>query len=490
MHLIIRTLITFNMRAATTTIVLCFFYFADVFAQSDTVLFAGMASYPYPAPFSAYTARFDKLHRPYLYTANKEFGVIFFDFSDPADLKPVRIFTPQNFQGLKPTDLFQVGNLLYVSLGGFDGFSPQNAGLAIIDIATPAQSQILGQWSDAAFDKGAAAVLVSGNLAFIGAMERGVILIDVADPAAPKYSAHVAPDLNWPAPPGIFSVPHARGFALRGQHLWTCLDAGGLRLIDLSDPNNPKESVKYINTALYAAAQPAYNTAVLAGDYLFAAVDYCGFEGIDISDPAQPKSTAWVNPWNCNNTNWDGSPGHTNQTATACHDSLLFLSGGDSEVLAYSIADPAQPHRLGQFAVLKDSVATWGVDVNDSLVVLAQIWNPLLTPYVAKKGGIRLLRWSCPQTSATGTRPAPDLRLSITPNPVQNQAIVRLALPAAGILTWQLTDMWGRTVQQQTARMPEGRQELTLNTGPLPGGVYQFSLQTAGCTVRKLLIRK
>lgn len=459
-------------------------------AQSDTLLFTALSTYPYPAPFSAYTARFDRLHRPYLYTANKEYGVIIFSYSNSLDLKPVRTITVQQFQNLKPTDLAQEGNYLYVSLGEFQGLFTQSAGLAVIDISDPENAVVLGQWSDAAFNKGAAALQVDGDYAYLGAMEKGLIVLDVSKPNDPKYLSHAALDLNWPVPPGPFSVPHARGLALRGNEVWVCFDAGGLRLVDVSDKQNPIETAKYMNAALDAVAQPAYNTAAIVGNYLYAAVDYCGLDVVDITKPAQPVSTAWLNPWNCTNTSWDGSPGHTNQVATARHDSLLFVTGGDTEVVAYDISDPEQPRRVGQFAQLQDSVVVWGLDVNDSLVVLAQVWNPLNTPYIGKKGGISLLRWNSGFVSDSHAPGQTALSLQIMPNPVTDRATIQYALTVGARIQWQITDVLGKVWEKGNLGLqPTGAHSLDLPIKEIPAGVYFFTFWADERVLGRLMVK-
>lgn len=460
-----------------------------VFSQTDTLLFTPVSEYPYPAPFTAYTAHFDKLNRPYIYTANKEYGVILFDFSELQNLTPVRTFTVQQFQGLKPTDLIQQGNYLYIALGAFGGLSPQPAGLAIIDISDPKNATITGQWSDPAFDKGCAAVRVDGGYAYLGAFERGVVIVDVSNPAMPAYRAHIELDLNWPVTPGLFNVPHARGFALRGNELWTCFDAGGLRLVDITDKNAPVEAAKYINTDLTDAAAPAYNTATIVGDYLYAAVDYCGIDVVDISNPAAPENAGWANPWNCTPANWDGRPGHTNQVTTACHDSLLFASGGDTEIVAFSIADPVQPKIIGQFGALRDSVATWGIDANDSLVVLAQIWNPLNTPYLAKRGGIRLLRWRCP-AGTSGVTAVAEPGFSVRPNPFSEQVTLHFQLKTAGAPACMVLDLHGRVVRDLTPGfLPAGQHRVSMDMRGLPSGVYCFLVRVDGAVARWLGVK-
>lgn len=478
------------MRFFFTTLALCICSNA-AFSQTDTVIFTQVSEYPYPALFTAYTARFDRMHRPYIYTANKEYGVIIFDFSDPQNLKPLRTISTAGFQGMKPTDLYQQGNYLYVSLGGFGGLVLQDAGMAVVDISDPVNAGVLGIWTDTSFQNGSAAIRVEGDYAYLGAMEYGVIILDISNPNAPKYLSHVTLDLNWPVVPGPFTVPHARGLAIRGDELWTAFDAGGLRLIDISNKNTPVEKAKYINTDLTDVAAPAYNTCTIVGDQLFVSVDYCGIDVVDISTPTLPQNTAWANPWNCTVSNWDGRPGHTNQVVTACNDSLLFASGADTEVIVYSIADPSQPRRIGQHAFLLDSVATWGVDVNDSLVVLAQVWNPLNFPYLAKKGGIRLLRWECPK-STSGNYPAINTAPSIKvmPNPFQDYLQIQLNLAQPEPVSWKIYDLFGGIVLEgKPEQLLSGSQVITLETKALPNGVFVIELETIQSRVSKLIVK-
>ena len=453
----------------------------------DSLVFSVVDSFPYPAPYSAYTARFDRLGRPYIYTANKEYGVVFFKYTPALGLHPVRVFMVTQFQNLlKPTDLVQRGQYLYVALGDFESLSPQAAGLAIIDLTDPESATILGQWNNPTFNKGCAAICVDSTHAYLALMEKGILVLDVSDPSAPAFTSKLALDLNWPAPPGLFNVPHARGLALRDTDLWVSFDAGGLRRVDVSDKLFPKETARYLNPALDAVAQPAYNSANLVGDYLFAAVDYCGLDVVDISTPAQPQNAAWINPWNCTNSSWNGSPGHSNQVATARHDSLLFLSGADTELLAYSISTPGQPRPIGQWGALQDSVATWGLDANDSLVVLTQLWSPLDIPFVAQHGGLKLLRYRHASTS-TSIEPTPDAPgIGLAPNPVRD--LLHIHFPDSGAYAWTLIDALGRVVMSGRQAAGEARTRV-LDLQHLPAGAYRFGWQAGRSAGSRLLLK-
>lgn len=53
-------------------------------------------------------------------------------------------------------------------------------------------------------------------------------------------------------------------------------DAGGLRMIDISDKENPVEIGKYVNMGIEDIAQSAYNNIVIVDHYAYIAVDMCG----------------------------------------------------------------------------------------------------------------------------------------------------------------------------------------------------------------------
>ena len=157
----------------------------------------------------------------------------------------------------------------------------------------------------------------------------------MSEPTDIGFVSSFLPDTLWP---GIVAYPpNARGMALKGDTLFLCFDAGCVRAIDVSDKSAPVEIGHYVNPQQPINTAVAYNNAVIVGDLLYVATDFCGFEVVDIGDPANMEQVAWVNPWNCNGLSWFGSDGHANELITAMNDSLLFISGGDSEVLVLSL---------------------------------------------------------------------------------------------------------------------------------------------------------
>ena len=167
----------------------------------------------YTQVFLSYTSALDDNEQPYVYTAANELGLIIFNVENLEDPVPVDTFPRSLFQNLVVTNFTQVGDYLYLPLGGFQGvsFPP---GMAIIDVSNPAAAQLRSMWISDVYGNGAAIVVGDENFAYIGAMEDGVLIMDVSDKDNISYINTVELDLNWPEEPGLFSVPHARGMTL------------------------------------------------------------------------------------------------------------------------------------------------------------------------------------------------------------------------------------------------------------------------------------
>ncbi len=362
-------------------------------AQTDTITFTKVGGFAFEniLPYSAYTSLFNAEGDPFLYAACRELGVVTFSIDDITSPDPVDTLLPVVFGGLRPTNLSQKGNYLYVALGGFDGFFPQNAGIAILDLTDPGHPSVLGQWDSSAFDEGAAIAIADEKFAYLGAMDRGVVILNIEDKSDIHYVSSYLPDPDFPEIPDLFSVPNARGLALYGKDtLMVANDAGGLRMLDISDRSNPVEIGKYVNTGIEEIAQSAYNNIAIAGHYAYVPVDMCGLDVVDIST-AEMENVFWFNPWDCDSSNWIGRPGHTNEVKII-GDSLLFVSGGDSEVLAFDITDNAHPKLVGEYANVYDSIVAWSIDVRDNYVSLALVNNEILgIPYYSDLGGIYML---------------------------------------------------------------------------------------------------
>ncbi|MCB0763044.1 MAG: hypothetical protein KDC12_16090, partial [Flavobacteriales bacterium] len=112
-------------------------------SQVDSVLFTERGNHQYSFFYSAFTSVFDRLDRPYVYSASMELGIVCFDVSDLDNPMPVDTLPTSALGNLNATNLWIESNRLYASLGGFQGIA-QNPGLAIIDLDDPENLEILG----------------------------------------------------------------------------------------------------------------------------------------------------------------------------------------------------------------------------------------------------------------------------------------------------------------------------------------------------------
>jgi hypothetical protein len=447
------------------TLLVVFCCINSLLAQNDTVIFAPLGQYNYPTNYSAYKTQFDQLGRPYLYAASKENGIRIFDISNPNSITLSATIFPFSLGGLKPTYLLQDSNYLYVGLGDFQGVG-QRAGMAIIDVTTPTAPVILDRWDSAAYDQGVSSLAFEGNYVYLAAMEEGIIVLDISTPSNIQFVSRMIPDTSFP---GVGYPPNARAMYVKNDTMLLAFDAGGLRTINCANKQNLLEIGMYVNTNLLAVAGAAYNDVALIGNYAYVPVDYCGLEVIDISNPALMTNVAWNNPWNCNNSNWIGREGHANQIIYRSAEQIVFVSAGDSEILAFDASDPSQPQIIGAWGMPHDTAGAWGLDVNATMIAVARVANPIQIPFIADTGGVKLLAWNYMMTQ-NEIDVSPEI--SVYPNPATD--IVTIALPVAPgqSYTIDVIDITGRIVKTQTADTKVNGTNAEVNMSGLAAGVY------------------
>ncbi len=122
---------------------------------------------------------------------------------------------------------------------------------------------------------GYTAVAVHGNHAYIAAGERGLQIVDLADPSAPVVVG------------GYMTADDALGVAIDGSRVYVAAASAGLVILDVTDPDHP--------TLLGSAATPdlAYDVSV-DGGLAFVAGGAFGVIIMDVSIPASPSVQDWV----------------------------------------------------------------------------------------------------------------------------------------------------------------------------------------------------
>ncbi|MEW6468366.1 MAG: hypothetical protein AB1458_05540 [Bacteroidota bacterium] len=338
------------------------------------------------------TMKHDAQGKDFLYVACKDAGLKIYSLtSSSASL--VKTIPASALHNLHVMSLSQQGNYLYLALGNSFAKAVQSPGMAIVDVSLPAQAAVAAVWSDPESKCGAGIVESDGQYAYLGAMSKGLMIFDVGDKKAPKLVSQLIPDLKFPEVKYDAKKINARGMALRDDKVYLCYDAGGLRVIDVKDKKNPRETGKYSNPAMNGKPR-AYNNIVLDDTLAYVAVDYCGIEVISIKEPAALKLVHWWNPWKCEESGmkWFKSDGHCNEIVMDHKSKLLFVSTGKSDMYVLSVKDPLAPGIMCVYGGIANEMGTWGVSRCGNEVYLSYICT-LGIPFKSNWSGVKVLKY-------------------------------------------------------------------------------------------------
>ncbi len=405
---------------------ICLFFFTipPTHSQIDSVSIAFQGEIEFPSQFlqlkSSIASRIDDRNDDYLYSANLSFGLGIYDISSPSDIQIVLEIGTEEFDGLSVSTIQQIGDYLYVGLGDFQTENPAT-GLAIFDISDLENPVLQDLWKSEDFIFGVSHLDVYEDIVYMSVMDDGLLILDAQDVTDIKFVSSFIPDLTFPA--SSDGHHQGRGITKVGDILYYTFDRGGIRSIDVSDIYHPVEIEKYINLDLISKATAAYNDVVVIDNYAYVSVDYCGMEVLDISSSPW-LLVDWYDPVDCQGFNWFGAEVHTNELLPACNDSLLFVSGGNSEVIVFDISNPTELKRVGGFFELDNELAAYGLHVLDDKISVSYINNPLNIPYVGNWGGLKVLSFSKHKTTNTQ-----DVKfnnsISLYPNPTDSYLIIQ-----------------------------------------------------------------
>ena len=369
-------------------------------------------------PHFPQTIQLDNTDRNYFYVAHFQGGLSIYDNSNQNNPIRIKQIHPPAFDSLDVMDLVQQGNFLYLALGSFFNSTGNKYGLAVVDVSKPDSSNIRSIWTSDSVYSGSAIVRVRDSIAFLGAMNQGIIFFNTIDKDSIKFVSSFLPDQNFPRvnPPPV-AEPNARGMAIRNNLLYLAYDAGGLRVIDISDLDNPIELSRYINRGALNTQQ-AYNNIVLHDNLAFVAEDYCGMEILDISDSLNVKAVSWWNPWRCDSSSnvWINSLGHTNQIIYSDSLKWVFMSAGGAELVVLDVADPQNPDSLNALGNRFNKLAVWGLDIRGTRAYLAYI--NAVVPFSGTWSGIKIVDLN-PNTSVNKVER--QTGISVYPNPFSTE---------------------------------------------------------------------
>lgn len=436
----------------------------------------------------AMTMKHDVLDRPYLYVANKVAGLKIYNLSNPVSPVLVASVSTKLYDSLDVMNLTQNGNYLYLALGNHFT-NPQPGGLAIVDVSNPIEPVVTDFYKLPGSNSGAGAVKVQQDIAYLGAMQSGLVLLDIQDKNNIQFVSQLIPDINFPLAKPNANLYNARGLEVKGDLVYLCYDAGGLRLINCKNKFKPFESGRYANPALH---QPfnlprAYNNLVLHEPYVYVAVDYCGMEVLNISDTGNIKLSGWWNPYNCPANNWFTSPVHANEITHDTLNQLLFLSTGRSDAVVLDIVDPASPLLCKQYGENADGFATWGISSYKNEVYLSYICA-LGIPFFSNWTGIKLLTYT-PRVTPIHEYPA-NSSIIVFPNPAKNQVTIKWTGNLKKESKLILFNLLGQKIHDQNYLGTEN--EINIDTSTFLPGAYFIHLILNEDTLysRKILISK
>jgi hypothetical protein len=246
-----------------------------------------------------------------------------------------------------------VGNHLYIA--------GRHSGLHLVDVSRPAAPLYTGT---VARGRRIMAIAVQGERACVVDDQGGLVMLGVSNPGSP-----IAISARTILPAG------SADFAIAGGYAYiTGGEAGGLQVVDLSDPMALTVVGRYGGPGL--AAQ-----VFTADGHVYVANREGAFWIVDVSDPAKPSvAGSYAPPFE----------GDTHGPGIAVADGYAYVGLGDT-VRVLDVSDPATPAEIGVASVTVSAIHGLAVH-GDHLYVAGEVTGSRCRP----DGGFRVLDVSDP----------------------------------------------------------------------------------------------
>jgi len=361
-------------------------------------------------------------------------------------------------------------------------------GVYILDVSSPLSPVLVGHIPTPDW---ATSLAVKNDLVFVGIRDRGFMIYDVSDLAAPVvlYDSY-------------YISAHPMGLALQGRYLFASCGDFGLEIYDVLRPEQPE---------LVSTLDLPYYTQHLAvqGDHAYICP---GFLVVDVSDVSHPFITANLS-----------SLGYSRDVVL--RDGFAFVAAGDWGLAVVDISNPHQPEVVasaetpawatgialaGDIAYVTASLGMTVIDIGDlyrpvtlgglmttdSCAFPAVVGNLVLTTGMA----LLTLPTQCQVTTVVDTAPnVPRIALSQNvPNPFNPTTSITWEQPWPAEVRLDVYDLAGRRVRTLVAGdwHDVGRHTAQWNGRDESGrsvatGVYVVRLRTAGAqaSIRMALVR-
>ncbi|MFN8359210.1 MAG: T9SS type A sorting domain-containing protein [Candidatus Kapaibacterium sp.] len=413
----------------------------------------------------------DADERPYLYVATKEAGLNIYDIHNR--MQPVLVATvPTSALGsLDVMNLSQNGTYLYLALGN-TFTNPQQGGMAIVDVTAPTQPVVTDYYIVPGSASGGGIVKTEGKYAYLGAMQSGLIVLDVSDKHDIQFVSQYIPSIQFPpvANPNA-NLYNARGLEVKNSIVYLCYDAGGVRIINCTDKRAPIETGRWCNPLMYKPLNhpKAYNNLVLDDTLLYVAVDYAGMEVLSIKDTSAMTLIGWWNPYNAPDNNWFTSPVHANEIHYQASRRKVFMSTGKSDMKVIDVSNPRRPDSCTSYGGESNGLGTWGIGLYKNELYLSYICA--VVPFASNWTGVKILTFDTTTTEVE--EPIAIQQASIIPNPNIGTFMVNFGEAIAAHSTLTIHNVLGQIVARQP--ISSEHEMITLD---LPNGLYLYHVSS------------
>lgn len=417
------------------------------------------------------TMMHDTEDRPYLYVANKEAGLTIYDITNLSSPVNVATVSIDLYLDMHVMSLTQSGNYVYLATG--NTWATDSSGVVIVDVQNPTSPVVTDYYFLPNSTHGSGIVRVEGNYAYLGAMQDGLITLDVTDKSNIQFVSQFIPDINYPINnPSNVDIYNLRGMEVRNDTIYACYDGGGIRIIDVTNKVVPVQIGQYCNPVMYTPMNhpKAYNNIVLRDNLAYVAVDYCGLEILNISDPANIELSGWWNPYGCPDNNWFTSPVHSNEIVLDESCDVVFLSTGKSDMMAIDVSNPAFPDSVDSYGSVDNNMGTWGINRYQDQVYLSYICVPFGIPFYSNWTGVKILSYTnC--TNDLNEIGAEEFR--VYPNPAEDFIRISFISQMNENFDIELMSLTGQVVRRLNHQSTENGD---FSIKDLPSGIYFLSI--------------
>ncbi len=420
------------------------------------------------------TTAYDNNGQNYLYVAARSQGLMIYDMANinvPVFSNSISI---ASLDSQYVMNLTQSGNYLFLAMGDHWDTTGTRASLAIINVANPAIPVIEDIWHSTDTVNGSAIVKVQGNYAFLGGMQQGLFILDVSVKNNIQFVSQFIPPINWPDASGGPAKFNARGMEVKNNILYLCYDNGGIRVIDITNKSVPVETGRYANAALIGKPR-AYNNIYLNDSLLYVAHDFCGMEILNVKDTSNIQLLSWWNPRQCDVYyglfDWWGSTLHMNEIVYDSACKTVFMSGGQTEIMAMNVADPYNPDSCEMFGTHTNNLGTWGISKYQDKLFAAYIWAVI--PFSSNFSGIKMIQYDA---CAVGIEEElVDGGFRIYPNPANSAVTIELKSLALNDYKYEIRDITGKLIISNS--IFSGAKILNFSVEGIAKGVYMISIK-------------